>query len=178
MMVVVCVLAVAGCSADPTDSASPQASDARPTATVTTASKPLVMDQTLRQQPASFTGRTHVLKVTVRDLHADEAYIKGRDGRCVTEDPPEQALPKAMPVLWVADGDDGKDLASIRGAVVGEKVTAHDWCDAKFTITVPFRPRYQLYLQTAYRGMEPTDAAPPPVVVTKGDSQEVLFVYK
>jgi hypothetical protein len=170
-------VALSGCSADASDPVTPKVTDTRPATTDTPADKPLLMDQNPEQEPASFEGRTHVLNVTLRDLEG-YAYIKDSKGRCVAEDPPEKALVKAMPTLLVQSVRSERVLAKVRGPVVAEKATGRKPCEAKFTITVPYRSKYRLGLVTAYRGIaDPDDPPASPIVVSKGNAQNVLFIY-
>lgn len=167
-------LGLAGCSSDSSGSATPGEASNRPSAT--TSNKPLLMDQSPVQEPSSFDGRTHVLNVTVRDLEGF-AYIKDSEGRCVAEDPPEKALIRAMPTLVVRSARSEKVLAKVRGPVVGENAVQGKPCEARFTITVPYRSKYRLGLTSAYHGIADPSDPPPPVVVTKGEAQNVLYIY-
>ncbi|KRC66387.1 hypothetical protein ASE12_17440 [Aeromicrobium sp. Root236] len=115
--------------------------------------------------------KTHVLRLTIRDVAGIDAYATDREGCPVLGPanlPPQVyvAGPNTKePTATFTTVDVPKDAEPIMGA-----------CEAHLTITVPYAPRYTIGIASEGQGISRPDAPPPSWIITKGASQKVTLV--
>ena len=115
--------------------------------------------------------RTHVLRLTIRDVAGVDAYATDREG-CPVLGPAN--LP---PQVYVAGPDTKEPTATFTTVdVPRDAEPIMGACEAHLTITVPYAPRYTIGIASEGQGISQPDGPPPSWIITKGASQEVTLV--
>lgn len=118
---------------------------------------------------AGDTSRTHVFRVTLRDVNGVGAYAQDEDG-CTSN------AVKGFPHQLVVMGPDDESqlLASVKIPKTAQLSVGA--CEAKMTITVPHVPRYTFRIAMEGQGIASPDAPKPDWISVEGASQDVTVV--
>lgn len=115
------------------------------------------------------TSKTHVFRVTLRDVNGVGAYTQDQDG-CASN------AVKGFPHQLVVSGpdDESQILASVKIPKTAQPSMGA--CEAKMTITVPYAPRYSFGIAMEGQGIASPDALESDWITAEGESQDVTVV--